>query len=695
MRDVYKGANKVLVLDQLLVNHERDISAIQAYLLILTSRWMRRLWTFHEAVLARDILIQFKDGAASLANLYYTMHNSRSPSLLCSWYDNDCIETMKPFVEGLDMEQSFNVAIYRVVAVRSSSRQSDETICLANVQGIELKTILDIDEEDYDARMKEYFHLVRKLPVVLHFQRLPRLAIKGFNWAPTSLLTRFRQAPTSLVYTDHTDMVVLRAASSCTTPGENRQGDASFTAGYVALVGLRPVPSTMFDAQFKKSSFFTLWHGAYLSESTNWFYLIVLFHSLPFAKMDRHDPPAPDDFELSDIENEAFLPNEHTSTGIVRRKRFLTSWMPYRVQNFIENLSRMKAMIILLCTFAMLAFLGFINSRPKSISIPAKSLALSAELAKSLAGTAIPEYALAYAPIVVLEKTDKFYPSDLAIHIANTHPALNFTPVTLANPEESFTLYNLDQLNDLGGEEIYLTSNSKLSKLPKYLHGKEPNSKTLQTENTISSVIIVTDKGNGIVDVFYMYFYTFNQGPTVYLHELGDHLGDWEHNMIRFKDGVPTAVWYSQHEYGQAFTYDAAPKVGKRPLCFSARGSHANYAVIGKHDLHDGNDLIPENIVFDHTSQGHLWDPTLSAYYYTYSVDTKKFTPSGDDTPVNYLYFNGKWGDQEYLDDSTEQSSFQGFHKWTDGPQGPWFKHLDREDVCLPHEVPCVILPSL
>jgi hypothetical protein len=115
----------------------------------------------------------------------------------------------------------------------------------------------------------------------------------------------------------------------------------------------------------------------------------------------------------------------------------------------------------------------------------------------------------------------------MAVHIANTHPVLNFTTVNLTEDQAPLTLDNLDLLNIFDGEDIYLTSNINLGTTPKYLHGKAPNRKTLQTENAISSVIVVVDKGNSFMDVFYMYFYTFNQGPSVYGHELGDHLGDW------------------------------------------------------------------------------------------------------------------------------------------------------------------------
>lgn len=199
-------------------------------------------------------------------------------------------------------------------------------------------------------------------------------------------------------------------------------------------------------------------------------------------------------------------------------------------------------MIIVLVLFiTILAFLGWMNDSIKPISIPKESLSLSAELAKKFANTTIPKYVLEYgtlftrkhpsiktdhasiAPLVFLEKSDKFYPSDLGLHVASTHPAVNFAPVDVA----SLDLDSLDTLNDLGGEEVYLTSNENLATIPQYLHRQAPNKKTLQTENAVSAVIVVVEKGEGIIDAFYMYFYTFNQGPSVYGHELGDHLGDW------------------------------------------------------------------------------------------------------------------------------------------------------------------------
>jgi hypothetical protein len=122
-----------------------------------------------------------------------------------------------------------------------------------------------------------------------------------------------------------------------------------------------------------------------------------------------------------------------------------------------------------------------------------------------------------------LEQSDKFRPGDLGDLLANTHPTVNFTALDTPAPG----LNDLNHLNDLGGEKIYLTSNEKLDNRPNYLHGQAPDLKTLRTEDAVTVVIIVVEKPEGVIDAFYMYFYTFNEGPTVLGHELGDHLGDW------------------------------------------------------------------------------------------------------------------------------------------------------------------------
>jgi hypothetical protein len=83
-----------------------------------------------------------------------------------------------------------------------------------------------------------------------------------------------------------------------------------------------------------------------------------------------------------------------------------------------------------------------------------------------------------------------------------------------------------------------------------------------------------------VVDAFLMYFWAFNWGKVVLGNQLGDHVGDWEHNLVRFENGVPTAVWYLHHASGEAFAFETTRKDagGKRPLVYAANSSHVLYA---------------------------------------------------------------------------------------------------------------------
>jgi hypothetical protein len=276
----------------------------------------------------------------------------------------------------------------------------------------------------------------------------------------------------------------------------------------------------------------------------------------------------------------------------------------------------------------------------------------------------------------------------------NTHPSINL--IQIDNPPSPLTLDNLDALNTYGknGMNVYLTSNLDVTKSPKWLNGVVPDSSG-KTDDAVSAAIIVNDRGAGKVDAYYMYFYAYNMGNTVLFQELGNHIGDWEHNMIRFQDGKPKEIWYSQHGNGEAFLYSAVEKMGYRPVTYSARGSHANYATKGTHD-HTIPDLnLPIGPLQDYTSQGTLWDPTLSAYFYTFDAETSSFSDADGNSPAGAMNFRGRWGDKKYPESDERQKLFIGFYKYVGGPTGPWDKQLNRTKVCPENGILCIVRDRL
>lgn len=163
----------------------------------------------------------------------------------------------------------------------------------------------------------------------------------------------------------------------------------------------------------------------------------------------------------------------------------------------------------------------------------------------------VPEFVVKYAPIVYLHSEDPYKPSDIAAQLANTEPKVKFEVVG----NGPYTLDNLADLNALGGKDVYLTSKVKADLKPEYFHGVLPDSDG-KTDGAVSCAIIVNDHGDGTVDAFYFYFDAFDRGPL----DIGNHVGDWEHSMIRFVNGEPDALWYSQHSNGQAFKYSTVHK---------------------------------------------------------------------------------------------------------------------------------------
>ncbi|UKZ75621.1 hypothetical protein TrVFT333_003309 [Trichoderma virens FT-333] len=266
----------------------------------------------------------------------------------------------------------------------------------------------------------------------------------------------------------------------------------------------------------------------------------------------------------------------------------------------------------------------------------------------------LPAFVLEYAPIVALDQGEVLFPADIGRQLLNTIPKVNFTKVGEAH---SLTLNNLNELNKLGNTSVFLTARedtTDIAREPSWVHGVKPNSRG-ETVGAVSCAIIlyVHPENSSIVDAFYFYFYAFNNGGHVAGVPEDFHVGDWEHSMVRFQNGIPYEIFLSQHSgSGEAFKYGALQKIGKRALIFSAFGGHANYATKGSHNIpftlpplpvlnlssvsipgipssvleHLNltailKAVIPANFLQDKTSMGTLWDPVANAYAFNYTFD--------------------------------------------------------------------------
>ena len=154
--------------------------------------------------------------------------------------------------------------------------------------------------------------------------------------------------------------------------------------------------------------------------------------------------------------------------------------------------------------------------------------------------------------------------------------------------------------------------------------------------------------------------------------------------MLRFVDGAPTSMWFSQHAGGEAFTYAAVEKYdgGVRPVVYVAQGSHANYAIAGDHDHTLPGVNLPGGPLEDHTDDGVFWDPVVNAYAYDYDNSTGSFAAYNGGDPTGWLGFTGRWGDNQLPDDAAGQVDVFGQRKYVAGPTGPQDKDLGRADVC-------------
>lgn len=201
MRDVYALADRVLVLDSWILNGSVEDSIAERSTRLMMSHWARRLWTLSEAVLARNLYIQFRDATEHTETLFAQCKNYSQ----CGdeFYDSTpayaLVKSLPTLWFGPDVPifRRFDALVYHI-GQRATSRPSDETICFSDLLGMSTKTLLDIPQEELQTRMATFLRMVGTFRQQMIFNAGPRCQAEGFGWAPISFLNR----PEATVVTD-------------------------------------------------------------------------------------------------------------------------------------------------------------------------------------------------------------------------------------------------------------------------------------------------------------------------------------------------------------------------------------------------------------------------------------------------------------------------------------------------------------
>lgn len=199
MRQTYSEAYAVLVLDHGIMQIESSVSPEELFMRIACSSWLRRLWTFQEGLMAKKLRFLLTDKIVNMRIVFDRMTKGSTVE-----YPNVIALEASAFFRYMrsnwdwtdpDKRMTFG-SLWEALQWRSTSKRTDEPICLAPLFGIDVGLILELPEEE---RLKRLYSLQKSFPPYLIFSRGARMNEVGYRWAPPSLMIP-RALETSKMY---------------------------------------------------------------------------------------------------------------------------------------------------------------------------------------------------------------------------------------------------------------------------------------------------------------------------------------------------------------------------------------------------------------------------------------------------------------------------------------------------------------
>lgn len=209
MARTYSEAVAVLVLDGGLQRCYSTEPRGVKILRVLTSGWMRRLWTLQEAVLSKELHLVFADAQLLLKDLMPTPND-----MLLFPHLTDLAGELFRLIK-LSSYGSYSIGdIARSLQWRTTNRPPDETLAIASLLGAKPAVFVDLDPEQ---RMMRLIQHIGKLPRNVLFLPGAKLQFSGFRWAPKSFMAAHSgSAGGSMLSTQAVDAVLTASGLEAT-----------------------------------------------------------------------------------------------------------------------------------------------------------------------------------------------------------------------------------------------------------------------------------------------------------------------------------------------------------------------------------------------------------------------------------------------------------------------------------------------
>jgi hypothetical protein len=209
---MYELASYTVVLDAGLMEVKNSATFAEIALRIITSDWIRRLWTLQEAYFSKLLFFYFSDYLVDLNELETLYRNlqatliSTAPLAFHAYYDMLLGPQRERRLQCNIWRQDdhFVTALWKAVKWGTTNKPHHETLALATLLNVNLDYFTDSEdtlrsqamnlEDTRNQRMQKLLFLVASttshtIPAGMIFLPGPRLPEPGYGWAPRTWLT--------------------------------------------------------------------------------------------------------------------------------------------------------------------------------------------------------------------------------------------------------------------------------------------------------------------------------------------------------------------------------------------------------------------------------------------------------------------------------------------------------------------------